>query len=409
MAEPSKPLRTLTSQDGNVLAIAGSAYTEKEIADDREQVVQRLHGAYLNLLDHMQEFQQQWDTDPKTAFLDAAYEGAKAGGADWGDSIAELFDKETWSQVGSKIQRFAGKAYDALGTYAAEQYDELRDSFDREAELVDPADDTIKNWAWWQTVIERQVQQARDYGRKHVDSTAQAVTDGMVTVIDSADKANKVYRHRDAILNLPDLISEGDAKGVQHFVDTVLMDIDPQLARDIKESGRFHIALELIADHDSALNYISYVGLMIEAVPPNFYAYMSAKFGVQLLLEAILLVVCAFFTAGTAVAARLGALAARLVAAGAKASGTARRIQKAQEAIRAYARMLEDFMDAAGELHRLGEKLVSARARGLVIRGRTRQTLSAKKQTIKRDTRCRLCGSTEHSTPRARLGKVVYD
>lgn len=57
---------------------------------------------------------------------------------------------------------------------------------------------------------------------------------------------------------------------MQAFVDTVLMDIDPELAKAIKESGKFHIVLELIADHDSILNYVSYLGLMIEAVHRTF-------------------------------------------------------------------------------------------------------------------------------------------
>jgi hypothetical protein len=410
MSQPTpQSHRTLTSEDGSVIVIAGSTYTEKEIFDDREEIVQRLHGAYLALLDEMEEFQNQWDADPKAAFLDAAYEGAKAGGGDWGQSIADLFDKETWVQIGGKVQGFAGKAYDTMGTYAAQQYDELRESFDAGADLVEHADDTIKNWAWWQTVINDKTTQAGRYAQEQVNSATKAVTDATATVIDSAEKAAKVYKHREAILNLPNLICENDAKGVQNFVDTVLKDIDPALAQEIRTSKEFHIALELIADHESALNYIAYLSLTIEAVPPNFYAYTSAKFGVQLLLEVILLVVCAFFTAGTAVAVRVSTLAARMLAASAKVGGAMRRIQKAQAAIRAYARVLEDFMDAARDLHRLGEKLTGARARGVTIRGSTRQTLSTKKTSIRRDHKCRLCGSTQHTTPRGRLGKVVYD
>jgi len=411
MAQAPKPdpLKVLTSRDGSVVAIAGTSYTEKEIAADREDIVQRLHGTYLNLLDSMEEFQKQWDDSPTYAFLDAAYEGLKVGGADWGASIGDLFDKETWKQVGSQVQSFAGKAYDSMATYSAQQYEELREAFDDGANLVENADDTIKTWAWWQAKIDGGVKQARDYGQQRVDSATQAASDASATVLDSADRAKKLYQHRDAILNLPNLISEGDALGVQRFVDTVLMDIDPALAKSIKESGQFHIALELIADHDSALNYVAYLALMIEAVPPNFYAYISAKFGVQLLLEVILTLVCAFFTAGTGVAVRVSTLAARLLATSAKATSVARRIQKARLAIQAFARTLEDFMDAAGSLHRLGEKLVSTRARGVTVRGSTRQTLTAKKKIIKRDTKCRLCGSTEHSTPRGRLGMVVYD
>lgn len=404
-----EPLKVLTSQDGDVIAIAGSSYTDQEIAADREDVVQRLHTSYMNLLDSMEEFQQQWDDSPTHAFLDAAYEGLKVGGADWGASFTDLFDKETWKQVGDKVEGFAGQAYDALATYSEQQYEELREAFEDGSELVDNANDTIKSWAWWRRVIDDGVKQARDYGQQKIEAATKSVDDASATMLDSTVRAAKLYQHREAILNLPNLISKGDAVGVQRFVDTVLMDVDPALAKSIKKSGQFHIALELIADHDSALNYMSYLSLMVEAVPPNFYAYVSAKYGVQLLLEVILLLACALFTAGTGVAVRLSTLAARLLATSAKTSGAVRRIRKAQLAIQGFVRSLDDFMDAARGLQRLGEKLVSARARGVTMRGSTRTTLTAKKQIIKRDTKCRLCGSTEHTTPRGRLGMVVYD
>jgi hypothetical protein len=299
-----------------------------------------------------------------------------------------------------------------MGAYAGQQYNELRTAFDEGAGLVDHADDTIKNWAWWQSAIDHRVEQVRHYANQQVDAVSKTVADAKATVIDSADKAGKVYKHREAILGLPTLIASSNVDGIQKFVDTVLKDIDPELYKVVRESGNFHIALELIADHESALNYVSYMSLMVEAVPPNFYAYASAKYGVQLLLEVILTIGCAFFTAGAGIAVRVSTLAARLISASAKVSGVARRIQKAQAAIMAimaFMRVLEDFLQAARDLHRLGEKLLGARVRGVVFRGKTRETLTAKKKIIKRDLRCRLCGSTEHSTPRGRLGNVVYD
>lgn len=409
MTMPQQPLKVLIPKDGNVVAIAESTYTEKEIAEDREVIVQRLHGAYLSLVDDMQEFQVQWDSNPNTAFLDAAYEGIKAGGADWGHGIGDLFDKRTWTDIGEKIKLFAGRSYDAMGAYAGQQYNELRTAFDEGAGLVDHADDTIKNWAWWQSAIDHRVEQVRHYANQQVDAVSKTVADAKATVIDSADKAGKVYKHREAILGLPTLIASSDVDGIQNFVDTVLKDIDPDLYKAVRESNNFHIAIELIADHESALNYVSYMSLMVEAVPPNFYAYASAKYGVQLLLEVILTIACAFFTAGAGIAVRVSTLAARLISASAKVSGVARRIQKAQAAIVAFVRVLEDFLQAARDLHRLGEKLLGARVRGVVFHGKTRETLIAKKKIIKRDMRCRLCGSTEHSTPRGRLGNVVYD
>ena len=404
-----QPMKVPTPKDGAVTVVAGTSATEEEIAEDGEEIVQRLHAAYLNLLDGMEEFQKHWDENPKLAFLDATYEGAKAGGGEWLSSMGDLFHVDTWKTVGGKVSDFAGQTYDRAATYSTESYEALRKSFDEGKKLADNPDDTIKNWAWWQAVIEDKEVDMRRYAEQRIDEVNKKIDDAVATVIDSVDKANKIYAHRDEILNLPNLIAGGDARGVQHFIDTALMDIDPELAKSIKESGEFHIALELIADHDSALNYMSYLSLMIEAVPPNFYGYMSVKYGVQLLLEVILSLVLAFLTGGAGVAARLTALSARLMATSAKVASIARRIKRAKEAIEAMVRVIEDFMDAASDLHALGRKLVGARARGVKLKGKTKETLSVKKELIKRDHRCRLCGSSAHTTPRGRLGRVTYD
>jgi hypothetical protein len=58
-------------------------------------------------------------------------------------------------------------------------------------------------------------------------STARAVAG-------SAEKAQKLYKHRAAIMNLPTLIAEGNPKPIQAFVENELMDIDPALAKAIR-------------------------------------------------------------------------------------------------------------------------------------------------------------------------------
>jgi hypothetical protein len=127
------------------------------------------------------------------------------------------------------------------------------------------------------------------------------------------------------------------------------------------------------------------------------------------MIEVVLLVLTALPSAGTAAAARITMLVGRFASAGARTILASRRIRKAKEAIEAFIRILQDLSDAIDDLHNLGAKLISARSRGLVLRGRTKTTLRAKKGAIKRDKRCRRCGSTKHSTPRSRIGKVEYD
>lgn len=393
--------RVLAPDDGSVLATVRPDVTEREIVEDRDAIVHRLHAAYLNLTDHMAEFQQQWDEGPTMAFITAAREGWNQGGADWLNDQAELFEKETWLQLGRNVKEFTGSAFDRLATYSKQRYESLRDEINQH---VENADDTILNWAWWQRGIEDEINERIEM----LQSAGAAVADGAQSVLDTAEKARKVYKHREAIMKLPELIAGGDPKPVQAFVDTVLMDIDPELAQSIKRDPNFAVVLELIADHDSALGYVAYVGLSVEAVPPNFYAYTAGKGGAYVAIEVVLLLVTALLSLGTGVAARIGMLTARFASAGAKAATAGAKIKRAQAAVQAFIRLLEDFSRAVEDLHALGAKLIRARSKGVVLRGNTKTTVMAKRESIKRDKRCRICGSTKHSTPRHRPGTVVY-
>lgn len=400
-ATTTETRRVLAAQDGSVLGVAHPQVTEQEIVEERDAIVHRLHAAYLNLTDQMAEFQQQWDAGPTMAFITAAREGWNQGGADWLSDQAELFEKETWTALGRNIKDFAGSTYDRLATYSKQRYENLRDELNKH---IENADDTIANWSWWQRVIENEI----DERVALLQSAGAGVVQGAHSVLESAEKAKKIYKHRAEIMRLPELIAGGDPKPVQAFVDTVLMDIDPKLATSIKRDPNFAVVLELIADHDSALGYVAYVGLVTEAIPPNFYAYTAGKGGAYVAIEVVLLLVTALLSVGTGVAARIGMLAARFASAGAKAATAGAKLQRAQAAVQAFIRVLEDFARAVEDLHAFGAKLIQARSKGLVLRGSTRTTVHAKRESIKRDKRCRICGSTTHSTPRHRPGTVKY-
>lgn len=405
MADNHKPTRVQAPTDGAVLVTTIPDVTEQEIFEERESIAQRLHASYLNLQDHMAEFQQQWDDNPTLAFINSAREGWNAGGAEWLKDQAELFEKETWINLGNKIGATAGNAYDRLATYSKQRYEDLQQEINKH---IEHPEDTLYNWTWWQTTITAEGERIAREHVAQINSTAQTIKDASQSVLNTAEKAQKIYKHRDAIINLPALIANGDPKPIQAFVDNELMDIDPELAKAIKTDPNFAVVLEIIADHDSALTYLSYMSLMFEAVPPNFYAYSAGKGGAYLMIEVILLVVTALLSAGTAAAARITMLVARLAATSAKIVTAGAKIKKAQAAIRAFIRIVEDLSDAADNLQSLGAKLMKARSKGLKTKGSTKTTLTAKKESIKREKKCRLCGSTTHSTPRTRQGTVQY-
>jgi uncharacterized membrane-anchored protein YhcB (DUF1043 family) len=405
MATSPQTTRVPAPKDGAVTVTTAPDVTEKEIAEERDSIVQRLHASYLNLQDHMAEFQQQWDDNPTLAVLVSAQEGWNAGGADWLKDQAELFEKKTWVDFGQKIGKFAGQSYDRLAVYSKQRYQDIQTEVNK---LTENPEDTLYNWSWWQTTISDEAEQIAREQYAKLYGAAQSVKASAQTVLNTAEKAKKIYQHRDATLNLPTLIAQGQPKPIQAFVDNQLMDIDPELAKAIKNNPNFPLVLEIIADHDSALTYLSYMSLMLEAIPPNFYAYAAGKGSAYLMIEVVLLVVTALLSAGAAVAARIGMLIARFAAASAKIASVGKKLKKAKAAIDAFIRILEDLSDAVDRLHALGAKLVKARSKGLQIKGSTKSTLVAKKESVKRDKKCRLCGSTEHTTPRSRQGTVQY-
>lgn len=401
----SETKRVATPKDGAVRVTTQVIATERELAEERDNIVLSLHAAYLNLVDHMAEFQRQWDADPVAAFLLCSIEGGHAGGAEWLKDQASLFEPALWSDLGGKIKGAAGAAYDRLDTYRAKRFAEIRDAVNK---VGDP-EDTLLNWAWWEKNLESKIGELAGQHAQLMKDAEKAAKESVASVLAGAKMADAIYRNRAAIINLPTLIAEGKPKPIQAFVDTVLFEIDPELARAIKRDPNFAYVLEVIADHDSALTYLSYVGLMLEAIPPNFYAYQAGKGGAYLMIEVVLLIVSALLSAGAAVAARVGMLVARFASAGVKVVSANRRIKHARAALDAFIRIIEDLAQAAQDLRHYGAKLVQARSNGLVINGSTRTTITAKKASIRRDRKCKICGSTAHGTPRGRLGVVEYE
>lgn len=401
----SERKKILVPKDGSVIVTVETDITEKEIVEERESIVQRLHMSYMNLNEGMQEFQQQWDADGKLSLLNAAYEGTKAGGGAWWDDFDDIFEKATWVDLGDKVKNFSGEVYDRTAVYSKKFMSELSTDINK---LVEDPDETLYNWAWWQKNMGDAAQQGYEAQTQRLQEIQRTAKNTAHSAREALFVSQKIYTHRAAILNLPTLIASGDAKAVESFIDKELKDIDAEFAKAIKDDPNFKLVLEVIQDHDSALIYVTYASLMIEAVPPNFYAYIAAKGGVYLLIEVVLLIVTALLSAGTAAAARIATLAARLATTGAKVAGAGNKIKKAEAAIHAMTRMLQDFSAAADNLHTLGYKLQQARSKGLILRGSTKTTLTGKKDSIKRDKKCRLCGSTAHVTPRYRLGTVMY-
>lgn len=391
--------------DGAVLVTTAPTVTEREIVEERGNIIHTLHAAYLTLNDSMSEFQSHWDANPALAFLDSAREGAMQGSSTWLSDQAELFDKATWVDLGGKIDKFAGGCLDRMAAYSKQQYKDLEKEVNKH--VANPGR-TLYNWAWWQNTIEDQVQGTVAEQKRRLRAVEAGVQETATAIAETAEKARLVYKHRDAIMNLPVLIAAGDPKPIQAFVEKELMEIDSDLATKIRKDPNFSIVLEIIADNESALSYVSYVSLMIEAIPPNFYAFIAGKGAAYVVIEVVMLVITALLSAGAAAAARIAALVVRLATTSAKVAGAAKKLKRAKVAVDAFIRALEDLMTAVNDLHALGAMLVRARSKGLTVRGNANTRLAAKKESIRRDKKCLVCAKTDHVTPRHRRGHVVY-
>ncbi|WP_047049513.1 hypothetical protein [Vibrio mexicanus] len=149
----------------------------------------------------------------------------------------------------------------------------------------------------------------------------------------------------------------------------------------MKEHENFPRALAIIEDHDSILTYVTYVSLMLEAIPPNFYSYHGGKAGA---------------------AARVSALLARFAAGAKKVKG----VKNAAKALDSFIKAAESLIDVLKDYLDLAEKLAK---RGLgKFKGNPAMTLTAKKKAVKRNATCRLCHSDEHKTPRVKRGELEY-
>ncbi|MBL4898699.1 MAG: hypothetical protein JKX76_03510, partial [Colwellia sp.] len=405
--EPGTLLIEQTPEGSLVVEVTREPGIEQEIESLRQSLQMQLDGAYRDTVKQMSEFQEQWDTYGYASIPMSGAQGLYAGGSSWVKDQADLFEVETWKSLGSDIADAASEALDYASEYAEETYDSIITSANAGADWVDENSDKLSSWNWWAEQADEAIVDARATAREYGHDAKENINDAIDFLEESAERVEKLLKHQNAILALPRHIAEGNPRKVQRFIDTVLMDIDPEMANAIKNNPDFHLVLELIADHDTALTYFAYVNLFIEAVPPNFYAYLNGKGGAYVAIEVLLLVALSFLSLGTGTAARAGMLAARLSAA-AKTANNLRKLKKAQAAIAAFTKSFEVFMDSIETLKKLGQKLSKARNGGTFKKGSNGTTMTMKKNSIKRDARCRICKKTTHTTPRARRGCIEY-
>ncbi len=407
--EPGTLMVAGTPKGKAELAFVSEPGMEQQIDSLRNAIGARLNGAYLDLLEKMSEFQAQWDNYGPASIPMSGAEGLMSGATDWVKDQGDLLEARTWKELGNTIADTANNVWDYTATYARDKFNDIKESVGEANEFIDEATDNFFNWNWWSQQAEEAGDSLEETAVRFIDDVKSDLEQAAETLESSTEKAQKIYHHRHAIMELPQLLAEGNASRVEQFIDNVLMDIEPEIANEIKNNPDWSAVLELIADHDTILTYLAYISLFMEAIPPNFYAYLSGKGGAYVLMEVLLLILCSLLSVGTATAGRIAMLSARLTSLAAKAGQTGRKTQKGAAAIRSLAKSIEDFAAAAQDMHSLGKKLRKARNSNIKVKGSSGTTLEAKKRQEKRNKKCRVCGKENRKTPRHMRGSVEYD
>lgn len=369
----------------------GEPGIEKQISNIQESVEASLDGAYNALVDDMQGFRQQWDEKGYWTLGDGVIDGAKA----WGADIVDMLSPSFWGDAADTISDLSSSVIDKLAIYSADKFNAITKAMLNEK-------GQLNNPTWVLETLGREFDSFQDSVFQSVDEAIEEVGQLYAESQDVVRKLECIAKHRQTILALPQKISNGDVDAVQTFVDTVLMELDPEWAMEVKGHEQFPRAMAIIEDHDTILTYVTYLSLMLEAIPPNFYFYYGGKAGTYLLLELVLTIVLAIFTLGTGAAARIATLVARLAGGAKKVKG----IRNAAKALDSFIKALESLIDVLADYQELAEKLVK-RPLGK-FKGKPVMTMTAKKKAVKRDASCRLCHSNQHKTPRVKRGELEY-
>jgi hypothetical protein len=205
--------------------------------------------------------------------------------------------------------------------------------------------------------------------RSAVTDAAQAIDEAIDDVqewwdeeLDDIERKIKcIARHRKAVWGLPDLFTTNDVKGIEEFVDTVLIEYDPEWAMEIKQSEFLPKALALINDDASILPFFTYLNLIREAIPPNFYFYYVGKAAAYIAIEIVLTLVIGLLTGPAGAGARIAAVTAKFTMRIKKVG----QLSHAAKAFDTFIDTVDGLIDILPDYEKLANSLALRRKSGL--------------------------------------------
>lgn len=374
--------------------IVGDSAASSQADQLIEAIEAKLDGGYRNIEKHMEPYQNMWDQYGVLSIQIGQAQGFLEAGEEWVKSWDEVFTAKYWEETGSALYNGASAVVDYVADAGAKGYEMAKDAWDSRGSLL--------SGAWWQ----KQLEDAYNFTAETIEEVTEAALDAAETMGRTAQQIAIVIERRDAILALPEMVAQGDVDGLEAFIDNDLAAIDPDYAEELRYNKDWQGAIEILHEGNAVGIFMIYLQLFIVVVPPNFYAHLAGKAGFYIFIEVLLIIIGALL-GGAGAVARIGALSARLARLGATGASIARKIDRAQDALAAFRRMLDAFESSLNNMMELRQKLLISRRRN-VRRGTTKNTLEERRETEKRDKSCRICKKKDHNTPLDRRGECDY-
>jgi hypothetical protein len=187
------------------------------------------------------------------------------------------------------------------------------------------------------------------------------------------DYSIKIYNHEKDIVKFIKHLHEANIDDIELFIENIIGDIDPQLAKDLmKNTDNHSVFLEFFGD-SIGRDFANFIATAIDTIPPNFYFYITGAAGFYIFIEIIFGIVLGALFAPAA-AGRLALIIGRLTQIG-KATIAVTKVKGTALAIEAFLNILKFIEKSFESLKTIGRNLRIIRSPELKKEGQTGETL----------------------------------
>ncbi len=339
----------IAKEPGEVRFDITAKHKEAELRQLKQELRGEFEQPFSDLRTAMRPYNEEWNRSPALAFVSSAGSGIADGAEYVWDSTKELGSKEFWSGVGDSI----GSLWNSIESSGIETLQQIR-----EAEL--PSTEDLARWK---------------------EMTIQKIDELQDDAADMSHDTLVLVNNRERIFKVPGMILSGDVDGIEAFISEVLMQIDEETATKLQTQAEWQAIIELIYDREAIGIILTYMNLFYDEVPPNFLAEKSSSLGAIIMLEILIGVILAIFTAGTGTAARLLTVAAKVK----NIARTGKSAANSADAVQAFSGFVNTFVASLKKLDNTAKTLTAGR-RTKSATGRTNATTENKRKH--EDTDC---------------------